>query len=40
MEKMRATINGRDHQRMIGEIDMGTKEGDPVTTTTTAPTVK
>jgi hypothetical protein len=40
MEKTRATINERDRQRMIGETDMGTKEGDPITTTTTAPTAK
>jgi hypothetical protein len=34
MEKMRATTNGHDHQRMIEEIDMEAKGGDPAITIT------
>jgi hypothetical protein len=40
MEKMRATINGHDHQKMIEEIDMEAKGGDLAIMTTTAPTAK
>jgi hypothetical protein len=40
MEKMRATTNGHDYQRMIEETDMETKGEDPAITITTAPTVK
>jgi hypothetical protein len=40
MEKMRATTNARDRQRMIEEIDMEVKGGDPAITTTTALTAK
>jgi hypothetical protein len=40
MEKMRATINARNHQKMIEETDMEFKGEDPVITTITAPTVK
>jgi hypothetical protein len=40
MEKMRATINARDRQRMIEEIDMEVKGEDPAITTTTALTAK
>jgi hypothetical protein len=40
MEKMRATINARDHQKMIEEPDMEVKGEGPVITTITAPTVK
>jgi hypothetical protein len=40
MEKMRATTNGRDHQRMIEETDMEAKGGDPAITITTAPTAE
>jgi hypothetical protein len=39
MEKMRATINARDCQKME-EIDMEVKGEDPVITTITAPTAK
>jgi hypothetical protein len=40
MEKMRATISARDHQRMIEETDMEVNEEDPAITTTTALTAK
>jgi hypothetical protein len=40
MEKMRATINARDRQKMIEETDMEVKEEDPAITTITAPTAK
>jgi hypothetical protein len=40
MEKMRATINARDRQRMIEEIDMEVKGEDHAITTTTALTAK
>jgi hypothetical protein len=40
MEKMRATTNERDHQRMIGETGMEAKGGDLAITTTTVPTAK
>jgi hypothetical protein len=40
MEKMRATTNERDHQRMIEETDMEAKGGDLAIMTTTAPTAK
>jgi hypothetical protein len=40
MEKMRATINARDCQRMINEIDMEVKGKDPAIMTTTALTAK
>jgi hypothetical protein len=40
MEKMRATINARDRQRMIEEIDMEVKGEDTAITTTTALTAK
>jgi hypothetical protein len=40
MEKMRATINARDHQRMIEETDMDDNAEDPATMTTMALTVK
>jgi hypothetical protein len=40
MEKMRATISARDHQRMIEETDMVVNAEDPVITTTTALTAK
>jgi hypothetical protein len=40
MEKMSATTNGHDHQRMIEEKDMEAKGGDPAITITTAPTAK
>jgi hypothetical protein len=36
MEKMRATISARDHQRMIEETDMEVNAEDPTITTTTA----
>jgi hypothetical protein len=36
MEKMRATINARDHQKMKEEIDTEVKEEDPTITTITA----
>jgi hypothetical protein len=40
MDKMHATISGRDLQRMIEEIDMEVKGGGPEITTTTAPIAK
>jgi hypothetical protein len=40
MDKMRATTNGHNHQRMIEETYMEAKGGDPAITITTAPTVK
>jgi hypothetical protein len=40
MEKMRATINARDRQKMIEETDMEVKGECPVIMTTTAPTAK
>jgi hypothetical protein len=40
MEKMRATISARDHQRMIEETDMEVNTEDPAITTTTALTAK
>jgi hypothetical protein len=40
MEKMRATINARDRQKMIEERYMEVKEEDPAITTITAPTAK
>jgi hypothetical protein len=40
MEKMRATINARDRQRMIEETDMEVKEEDPTITIIMAPTAK
>jgi hypothetical protein len=40
MEKMRATTNEHDHQRMIEETDMEANGGDPAITITTAPTYK
>jgi hypothetical protein len=40
MEKMRATTNRHDHQRMIEEIDMEAKGGDPTITITTDLTAK
>jgi hypothetical protein len=40
MEKMRATTSGHDHQRMIEEIDMEAKGGDPIIMITMAPTAK
>jgi hypothetical protein len=40
MEKIRATINGRDHQKMIEGTDMEAKGGDLEIMTTTAPTAK
>jgi hypothetical protein len=40
MEKMRATISARDHQRMIEETDMEVNKEDPAITTTTALTAK
>jgi hypothetical protein len=40
MEMMRATINTRDHQRMIGETGMEVNAEDPATTTTMALTTK
>jgi hypothetical protein len=40
MEKMCATINARDRQRMIEEIDMEVKGENPAITTTTALTAK
>jgi hypothetical protein len=36
IEKMRATINARGHQRMIEETDMEVNVEDLATTTTTA----
>jgi hypothetical protein len=35
MEKMRATTNGHNRQRMIEETDMEAKGGDPAITITT-----
>jgi hypothetical protein len=40
MEKMRATINVRDHQKMTEEPDMEVKGEGPIITTVTAPTAK
>jgi hypothetical protein len=40
MEKMRATTNEHDHQRMIEETDMEAKGRDPTIMTTMAPTAK
>jgi hypothetical protein len=40
MEKMHATINAHDRQKMIEETDMEVKGEDPAITTTTAPTAK
>jgi hypothetical protein len=40
MEKMRATTNGHDRQRMTEGTDMEAKEGDPAITTTMALIVK
>jgi hypothetical protein len=40
MEKMRATISARDHQRMIEETDMEVNAEDHAITTTTALTAK
>jgi hypothetical protein len=40
MEKMRATTNGRDHQKMIEETDTEAKGGDLAIMTTMAPTAK
>jgi hypothetical protein len=40
MEKMRATISARDHQRMIEETDMEVNTEDPATMTTMALTAK
>jgi hypothetical protein len=40
MEKMGATTNGHDHQRMIEETDTEAKGEDPAITITTAPTAK
>jgi hypothetical protein len=40
MEKMCATTNGHDRQRMTEEIDMEAKGGDPAITITTALTAK
>jgi hypothetical protein len=40
MEKMRATINTHDHQRMTEETDMEVNAEDPATTTTMAITAK
>jgi hypothetical protein len=40
MEKMRATTNGHDRQKMIEETDMEVKGGDPAITTTMALTTK
>jgi hypothetical protein len=40
MEKMRATTNGHDHQKMIEKTDMEAKGGDLVIMITTAPTAK
>jgi hypothetical protein len=40
MEKMRATINARDHQRTIEETDMEVKGEGPAITTITALTAK
>jgi hypothetical protein len=40
MKKMRATINARDHQKMIEEPDTEVKDEGPVITTIMAPTAK
>jgi hypothetical protein len=40
MEKMRATTNGHDHQKMIEGTDIEAKGGDPAIMTTTAPIAK
>jgi hypothetical protein len=40
MERMRATINARDHQKMIEEPDMEVKGEGPVIMTIMAPTSK
>jgi hypothetical protein len=40
MEKMRATINARDRQRMIEETGTGVNGEDPAITTTMALIVK
>jgi hypothetical protein len=40
MEKMRATISARDHQRMIEETDMKVNAEDPAITITTALTAR
>jgi hypothetical protein len=40
MEKMHATTNGHDRQRMIDETDMKAKGGDPAIMITTALTAK
>jgi hypothetical protein len=40
MEKMCATINARDHQKMTEEPDMEVKEEGPVIMTIMAPTAK
>jgi hypothetical protein len=40
MEKMHATINARDHQKMTEEPDMEVKGEGLVITTITAPTAK
>jgi hypothetical protein len=40
MEKMLATINARDHQKMTEEPDMEVKGEGPVITTIMAPTAK
>jgi hypothetical protein len=40
IQKMRATINARDHQKMIEETDREVKEEDPAITIITALTAK
>jgi hypothetical protein len=40
MEKMRATINARDRQKMIEEIDMEVRGEGPVIMKIMAPTAK
>jgi hypothetical protein len=40
MERMRATINARDHQKMTEKTDMEVKEEDLAITTITALTAK
>jgi hypothetical protein len=40
MEKMHATTNGHDHQRMTEVTDMEAKGGDPAITMTMALTAK
>jgi hypothetical protein len=40
MEKMRATINTRDHQKMTEKIDTKVKEEDPAITIIIALTAK